>query len=555
MLARLLIASMVFSLTSTGIVANAESFSMNDTSSIESTEIASEKMPAEEEPSEDMPAEEEPSEEVPPEEEPSEEMSAEEEPSEEVPAEEEPSEEVPVEGNINKLVSMNDGSFIECTEMPSEEMPVEEVEEITANKLDRTYTGKDYVLQEGASTYSNDINAVDNTDPNYAYLVTNDTTMQGTIGAANEMRWYGFVLNESSKVTILLQMVESLDADLYMFALNADTYNLELIGGSAVAGLGHYEYFSQVMGAGTYYFAVGGYEGSGAYSFSFYQSTADVAYEINDTLEDATKITFNSNVIGVIDHPNDCDYYKFTATSKTIFRYSITSSDGYSLLYAGNSGSGAVIYTFKDAYMCEPGTYYFAVLSENNKYSASSTYTINFNKVASFSNDSSLIYSWVSLGAGIVFQSNSDGTRNYVNGNYIDYEYSYHDEMTNSAGTQFYDISIDTNAGAFVRLDEYYGPGLAHYISSTRPYRKVSSRPVLILTYYSDTVDFYKIHCRGTGAYSMNTFWDETNYVTVVIDPQSGNLIDISEPNYYYQLITVGDNEITMTASYRWESQ
>mgnify|MGYP003276195367 CR=1 FL=1 len=146
MLARLLLVSMVFSLTSTGIVVNAEPFSMNDASSIESTEM---------------------------------------------PSEEEPSEKVPVEDYANKLASMNDGSFIECTEMPSEEVPVEEVEEveeITANKLDRTYTGKYYVLQERAGASAIDINAVDNTDPNYAYLVTNDTTMQGTIGAVNEMR-------------------------------------------------------------------------------------------------------------------------------------------------------------------------------------------------------------------------------------------------------------------------------------------------------------------------------------------------------------------------------
>lgn len=278
----------------------------------------------------------------------------------------------------------------------------------------------------------------------------------------------------------------------------------------------------------------------------------NIAYEINDTMEDATKITFDSNVIGVIDHPNDCDYYKITATSKTIFRYSITSSDGYSLLYAGNAGSGA-IYTYKDAFLCEPGTYYFAVLSESNKYSASSTYSINFKKIASISSNSSLTRMYISLDAGIVYQTNSDGSLNYVNGNYIDYEYSYYDQMSNSAGTQSYDIAIDTNAGALVSLSEEYGPGLGHYISSTKPYRKVGSRPVLLLTYYNET-NFYKIHCKGTGTYSMNTCWRDYPYVTVVIDPQSGNLIDIFEPNYYYHLITVGNNEITVTGSYRWDS-
>ena len=44
------------------------------------------------------------------------------------------------------------------------------------------------------------------------------------------MKWYVFSLSEKSKISIMLQMVESLDADLYMFALNEQTYELDLIG-------------------------------------------------------------------------------------------------------------------------------------------------------------------------------------------------------------------------------------------------------------------------------------------------------------------------------------
>lgn len=103
------------------------------------------------------------------------------------------------------------------------------------------------------------------------------------------MRWYGFVLNKSSKVTILLQMVETLDADIYMFSLNQETYELELYGGSANEGLGVTEYYNSVMSAGTYYFAVSGYEGTGAFAFAYYQSSADVANEVNDSVATATE--------------------------------------------------------------------------------------------------------------------------------------------------------------------------------------------------------------------------------------------------------------------------
>ena len=52
------------------------------------------------------------------------------------------------------------------------------------------------------------------------------------------MRWYAFVMNERGKATIYLQIAEELDADLYVFSLNEETSQLEMVGGSAVEGKG-----------------------------------------------------------------------------------------------------------------------------------------------------------------------------------------------------------------------------------------------------------------------------------------------------------------------------
>ena len=197
-----------------------------------------------------------------------------------------------------------------------------------------------------------------------------------------------------------------------------------------------------------------------------------------------------------------------------------------------------------------PGTYYFAVLSEDDQYSATSTYTINFNKIAELANGGGSDIIGICEKAGIVFQADSNGSNCYVNGNPIDYSYSYVNNLSNSAGSQSYNISIRKRNDVYAYLgDGEFAPSAVYYHSSTRPAMNVGSRPALELTFYSDT-DFYSIHCRCTGAYDMNNFWDETNVVQVLIDPSTGKLIDIVQFNYYYDFAPVGTNYITITRPY-----
>ena len=298
---------------------------------------------------------------------------------------------------------------------------------------------------------------VSNADPNYAYLVENNNAYQGSIENEKEFRWYRFEITEKSKVTVFLQMAETLDADLYMFSLDTETYSLNLVGGSATEGLGVSEHYADVLEPGIYYFAAGGYEGTGNFAFAFFNSAKDAGYEVNDTLSTATNISIGSSAVGVLDSPLDIDYYKVSVTKGYIMKYSISTTDDYSLVYAGKSGSNAAIYQVgneDDKVLIMPGVYYFAVLSKNNMYSATSEYTVNFTKVHELSSDSSAKVIGICQEAGIVFQTNSSGSVYYVNGNPIDISYSYSNSSSNSGGSQSYNISIKDRDDVYAYLGD-----------------------------------------------------------------------------------------------------
>ncbi|SFG37886.1 hypothetical protein SAMN04487761_11535 [Lachnospiraceae bacterium C7] len=455
----------------------------------------------------------------------------------------------------NIIAEFDDSDMITDFEVSEVEMPPEVIHEVDYNHLDHAVEEK--ILEEDVELPDEGAGEEDeeeqpNTDPNNAYIVTNNTAWNGTIENANEFRWYAFNAEAASKVTIFLQMNEALDADLYLFGVDDETSSLELIDGSATEGVGVTELLNTVVDSGIYFFAISGCESTGNYAFAFFQSSVDVANEINDSLADATTIGFG-NVTGVIDNPLDYDYYKITLDSPAVIKYGITSTDGYSIGYAGSTGTGAGLYSIDNTngfIKANAGTYYFAVsTNDNSVYSATSTYTVNFKKIANVSDSSSTFIVGISESAGIVLEVNNDATVNYVNGNLIDISYSYVNNLSNSAGGQYYNISIDPDAGEWITFSDVYEPAAVYYHSSTKPAMNVSSRPALLLTYVGNT-QFYRINCLGTGAYSMNTYQHNFNNVTVLIDPSTGRLIDIVEFNYYYDFAPVGSNSITWTRSY-----
>lgn len=441
-------------------------------------------------------------------------------------------------------------------ELPEEVLVAETLEEVPFNVMERSYDGPSYTVENDISAQAATADDVENTDPNHAQVVVNDTKVDGTISAASEMRWYAFVMNQTGTMTMRVEMGADLDADLYIYALNEETSMLELLGGSATEGKGATEAVKAVMDTGIYFFAVRGYEGTGNYNLEFYQSYVDAQYEVNDSTNTAAEVSLDENIVGVIDSPWDVDVYQFTLTKTTLIEFSISTSDGYELVYGGATNGGSdpsKIDKNANHYKFKPGTYIFAVLTSDNKYSADRTYTVNFKKIATKC-PSEMPRMWANYEAGIIYETNEDYTQNYVNGNPIDISYSFQDTISNSAGYQSYDISINTGLNYWSYYNgEEYGPIGAHYFSSTKPINEVSSRPALILTFASSSDSFYKINCRGTGAYAANTYQGQTDYVTVLIDPETGKLIDILHFNYFYDYNPLGINSITYTTPYRWD--
>jgi hypothetical protein len=454
-------------------------------------------------------------------------------------------------GEITELQSSSEE--LEQTDISESEANVMERDESESQELASELTEDSAIVSSESAIAADSVEATaaSNTDPNNAYIVTNDTVAQETINATGEARWYAFVLNEKSKVAIQSQMVEALDVDLYVYVMNTETYQLEMIGGSATDGMGVAEYYNSLLDAGTYFFAIEGYQGSGNFAFGYYESTVDVSNEINDSVNTATNVDFNTDITGVIDNPNDVDYYTFTVTKPTVLRYSILTSDNYSLEYAASSGTGAGAYGIEGTLInVNAGTYYFKVKSPNGNYSSTNTYTINFKKIVELADDSSANLLGVCEENGIVFQTNSTGSKYYVNGNSIDINYSYINNFSNSAGSQSYKISLEDRDDVNVYLNEkVFEPSAVYYLNSTKPNLAIRNKAVLELTFISNN-PFYKIHCVCSGAYKQNTLWQDLKYVTVLVDPDTGKLIDISNFNYFYEFAPVGSNSITFTRPY-----
>lgn len=445
---------------------------------------------------------------------------------------------------------MNNNGILKLLKVSDQELPVSKVPDTKINLKERNYLGtKQSAINKKVDSENADAS---NTDPNYAYIVENGNVYQENIESEKEFRWYCFNITEKSKVTIALQMADTLNADLFMFQYDTKTNSLNFVDGRASEGLGVAENYACVLNAGIYFFAVYGKEGTGKFGFAYYNSSKDVDYEVNDSLSTATGASIDAKIEGVLDSPWDKDYYKLVVTKEYIINYSISTTDDYSLEYMGSTGNNSAIYKIENEenqVLITPGTYYFVVYSKSGSYSSTSEYSVNFSKLYELSSDSTANIIGVCKEAGIAFQTNKSGTVYYVNGNPIDINYSYKVNRTNSAGSQSYNISLIDRDDVYVSLkDNPLEPAAIYYMKSTRPAMNVGSEAALELTFKSNN-NFYSIHCMCTGAYKQNNLWKDYNQVTVIIDPSTGKLIDIENFNYFYDY-AVGSNSLTFTRRY-----
>lgn len=393
------------------------------------------------------------------------------------------------------------------------------------------------------------VHSGDNTDPNYAYVLTDNTGPKGVITAQGETRWFAFILNEKNKVSILAEMTDEMDADLYIFLLDSETGNLNFIGGSASSEFGQSEYYSEVLDSGIYFAAVSSYEGIGEFEISYYQTNVDIQYEVNDSLETASYISLDNKIIGVIDCPYDIDIYKFTVTKYTWVEIIGNLSKDYELSLVKKSFGGSCdpLGESGNNYKFSPGTYYFMVRSITGGYSSSDvTYDITFRKNYESTEFNDFMEESIGTKTGINILQSKDKKITYVNGHKVNINYGYYWDGSNAYGSQIYDITIMPNDSTYCDSME-----IVLYKESTKPIMKgFYNSTVLLMKFVSENRDFYRINCVTSGAYAGESVVRNYNEVTVLIDPDSGKIIDIVEPNFYYSFSHQGTNYIKIQNNY-----
>lgn len=428
------------------------------------------------------------------------------------------------------------------------ELEAAELENIEYNNMQRSLDNIDnYIVEQknGISEFSEG----DNTNPNYAITISTSTVYQGTISTAGEMRWYNFQVNAKSKRTMKLQMEDTLDADLYLFYY--DNGELKLMGGSATAGLGVEENSNDILEAGIYFIAVGGYEGSGNFAFMFTGTDVDVDYEINDTSAQAALIETNTTISGVIDGPNDVDYYKISLSTPSAISYNIVNPGGksYMFLYAGGAGGYQLVNKVADVDEKEPvilnsGTHYFAVVSNGSSYDPINAYQVKVTahtSIAPIAHYPNFVYNEK---ANIFFQFNSERTSYYINGNPIDFTYNYSDHFSAGGNIQAVDIDLMKTPNFNVCLTQQEGLDAGMELQQTVPdilyysskWAGISKKYVIMLSVNDWINKCYFIHALSTGDYYPDRLYADLNCANVIIDPGTGKVVDIMWYNYYYEI-------------------
>ncbi len=220
----------------------------------------------------------------------------------------------------------------------------------------------------------------ENTNPNNAYAVKANTEYNGNITSTGELRWYAFDISQKSKVSILVIPNSGLDADIHMFQLEPNTMNLFGTEMNATSGgVGEQEYFSYIMDAGIYFFAVNGYSGTGAYILDFFSNANYIDGEINDTINTAQSIDCTGTYEGLIDTVCDIDCYKVTVSNPTFIQVAFSSNMSYNMQWVLTSADERILTYKNQIFLLGAGTHYFGVYSPKNEFSISEKYIITLN--------------------------------------------------------------------------------------------------------------------------------------------------------------------------------
>jgi len=125
-----------------------------------------------------------------------------------------------------------------------------------------------------------------------------------------------------------------------------------------------------------------------------------------------------------------------------------------------------------------------------------------------------------------IFERDNSTGKYYVNGNEIGFNYIFENHVSNSDGSINTYMNL-TPGDNFIIHDDWFG-----FVDFTTDFfGSQSENKVLVVTL--DLVDSAKIDRYASGAYN-DSVHDTVYEARVIIDPLTGDVIDMLAPNYYY---------------------
>lgn len=372
----------------------------------------------------------------------------------------------------------------------------------------------------------------DNTNPNDAQVVGINTVIKGNIAVEGENRWYGTVIDEKMKLTTIVALSKEQDFDLYIYKLNEETMSLELMSYSTNKQ-GVNEVLNSIVSSGTYYFRVNGYSGTGEFDMFFFGSTKDKDMEVNDTFDEATYMGDSGfSYKAIIDNPVDIDIYKLTLSNGKKFKLKLEnpSKSNYAVYYS----DGENLYKFNEMIFLNPGTHYFVVKSVDGTYSQSDSYLLTGDVVF----DNSLRVLAYTEDQKTFLQSDFNRTEYYINGKKIDFSYHFEKHIKNSAGyiSTYMNLFPGDSPDIAVYEKECLQQGLdeLEFIDYKTNFEGGESKDRVLKASVFNITEANVTRYSG-GEYEGEDAHYFNNKAVVIIDPETGKVIDMINPNYYYE--------------------
>lgn len=354
-----------------------------------------------------------------------------------------------------------------------------------------------------------------NTSPATAKSIAINATEYGDITFNGDQRWFSTTVTGRTRLTPELTMPQASDYDLYLYWLNESTMTLHLISSSETYNTT--EWFDIIVGQGTYYIRIIGFEGPGNYTLKMNGTNQYIQNELNDTIETATSLASNNfSIQDSINSRYDFDYFRTSLTESRIVTFSMTKPiSGIDTLLIMNNQYYNI--PWDQEIELQPGSYGFVVYSSNGQ-SSTSPYTLRM------SSQAKMYKVWaVSSDGRYKFQQKiSDGSY-YVNNTPIDWNYSYTDSYSASYGHYnlgCYHYDMPTKIVMDVRFGSY-----------TTTWSGSSSNSNVMRVYLTNTDFTVRRYASGTYGnfigYTKSDAW-------LIINPVTGKVIDEMKFNYPY---------------------